>query len=806
MLPLAIILAMPRLASVIALLILAVGEAEAGHAPRVLLIGVDGADPEILERLIAEDKLPTFARLKREGASGRLRSVEPLLSPIVWTSLATGRWPEDHGVFDFVEVGPDGKATPITSLRRKVPALWNVASRYGKTSGFVGWYASYPAEEVKGFIVSDRLAFHQVKSARAAEGTTFPTSLASDLTREFGEPSPDLSATRDRFAEGAVRPSGDGEKRLNELAKIHATTELYRRITPSLARRFEPKLLSVYFEVVDACGHLFMEDAPPKRAGVSEADSRAFSRTVDRCYEYQDEVLADVLRLASPDTVTLVVSDHGFKSGDRRPRTSGRVDTGQAPLWHLLHGVVLAMGPGVERGAEIQGASVLDIAPTVLTLLRLPVSRELPGKTLTEIAGKTAPRFVDRYPPLLPRAGPRVENDTEAVQRLAALGYLAGARAAMPPDPEGRTASSYLNEGAARATRGDTEGALRAFARAVQLDPGNAPALVYAARLYSERADIKKARELLGRALKLNPKDSGAHLALASLSLREGDLREAAAALAAAARVDDQLPLYHLLRARLADATRRSEEALHELEQAAALTDADALLAEIVSLRVQIEADLGRHARAEAVLRESAPLLPEATVAILRGDIALSKRDAAAAVRQYRIAATLRGGDARLERKLGKALAAAGDFTAAEAAFYSALATARSPYEREQAWGDLSFLHQGAGNDAKALEVLQKATGQLSSSGALWGALGAAYGRVGRLDDAIAAYERSVSLAPSPLACKTLALLLLNQRGDRRRAVELWRRSLTLQPGQRDVETFLRRYDPSRLDEGVPRR
>src|ERR1700693_2461564 len=74
--------------------------------PRVLLIGLDGADMRIVDRLIREGKLPTFARLKREGAWGPLRSVEPLLSPLVWTSIATGRRPQDHGVFDFVEITP----------------------------------------------------------------------------------------------------------------------------------------------------------------------------------------------------------------------------------------------------------------------------------------------------------------------------------------------------------------------------------------------------------------------------------------------------------------------------------------------------------------------------------------------------------------------------------------------------------------------------------------------------------------------------------------------------------------------------
>src|SRR6266545_3357219 len=226
--------------------------AGAGEGPRVLLIGLDGADMRIVDRLVREGKLPTFARLKREGAWGPLRSVEPLLSPLVWTSMATGRRPQDHGVFDFVEITPDGKPTPITSTRRRVPALWNLASSYGRTSGFIGWYASYPAEEVRGFTVSDRLAFHQVKSARATQGATYPESLAAELRRELG--------------------------------KIHVTSEFYRKIAPALEKRFSTDLLAVYFEGIDACGHLFMEDAPPRRPDVSDQDFAAFSSTVDRYY------------------------------------------------------------------------------------------------------------------------------------------------------------------------------------------------------------------------------------------------------------------------------------------------------------------------------------------------------------------------------------------------------------------------------------------------------------------------------------------------------------------------------------------
>jgi predicted AlkP superfamily phosphohydrolase/phosphomutase len=163
-----------RLATLALLCVGSLACARARSTSRVLLVGVDGADPDILGRLIGEGRLPSFTRLKTTGASGRLRSREPLLSPILWTTIATGRKAQDHGILDFVEVSSDGKLIPITSTRRRVPALWNILDHAGKSTGVVGWYATYPAEHVRGFLVSDHLGFHQVKSARAGPGSTYP--------------------------------------------------------------------------------------------------------------------------------------------------------------------------------------------------------------------------------------------------------------------------------------------------------------------------------------------------------------------------------------------------------------------------------------------------------------------------------------------------------------------------------------------------------------------------------------------------------------------------------------------------------
>ena len=95
--------------------------------PRVIWLGLDGLDWEILDRLAAEGKMPNWRRLSSEGWSARLRSFFPLISPILWTSAATGTPPDVHRVLDFQEVDPKtGRKVPISGSSRAVPAVWKL--------------------------------------------------------------------------------------------------------------------------------------------------------------------------------------------------------------------------------------------------------------------------------------------------------------------------------------------------------------------------------------------------------------------------------------------------------------------------------------------------------------------------------------------------------------------------------------------------------------------------------------------------------------------------------------------------------
>ncbi len=122
------------------------------------IIGLDGADWDQLEPMIARGELPNLAKLKNEGASGILLSDTPMMSPILWTSISTGKTPELHGVTWFMTEAPDGSKIPISSEEQRVRTFWNIASEAGLSCCITGWWATWPAEPINGYLVSDAIS------------------------------------------------------------------------------------------------------------------------------------------------------------------------------------------------------------------------------------------------------------------------------------------------------------------------------------------------------------------------------------------------------------------------------------------------------------------------------------------------------------------------------------------------------------------------------------------------------------------------------------------------------------------------
>ena len=208
-------------------------------AQRLLLVGWDAADWQMIHPLLDSGRMPNLKRLVEAGVMGHLLTLQPMLSPILWTSIASGKRPYLHGVHGFAEPTPDGLGLRATSSStRKCKALWNILAQAGKRCQAIGWYASHPAEEINGVCVS-----HQFPVAPAsATPTTWPPQPNSvqppDLAEALAElrlhpaeiTGPMLSQFIPRAAELDQRDPevhrllNSFAKRLAECVSLHAVT------------------------------------------------------------------------------------------------------------------------------------------------------------------------------------------------------------------------------------------------------------------------------------------------------------------------------------------------------------------------------------------------------------------------------------------------------------------------------------------------------------------------------------------------------------------------------------------------------
>jgi len=489
------------------------------HAP-VFWIGLDGLDWELLDRLAADGKLPNFKRLSDEGWTAKLSSPYPLISPILWTSAATGLSPDLHRVLDFQEVDPKtGRKVPISGDSRAVPAAWNIASDAGRKVGVVGWWATHPAEEVNGFFVSDRVS-PMLFSGLSRAGAVYPPALEAGVTQVAERDSRIEARDLDSYLEipppeiAQELSSGAGmENRVVALARILSATRVTQRLARDLYDRERPDLLAVYFEGTDEVGHVFAPFTPPRTEcrETSDADYRKYSRVVETYYAAIDRILEQWMRRAQEDGGVLVVqSDHGFKWGGDRPCGLASGNWATAAFWHRPEGVLALWGKGVARGRSRGDAKLHDVAPTVLALAGAPADRRMPG---TPLSSAFEQPLTQRRKDLSALAVRRVaaaeasaaESD-EYAKKLLALGYLSpGSAATLRPTggtKPGMTEAAWNNLGTyEKETRHDRAAAKKDFEKALELNPNFYAPMFNLAVLARDAGDTKTAEDWLFRSL-----------------------------------------------------------------------------------------------------------------------------------------------------------------------------------------------------------------------------------------------------------------------------------------------------------------
>lgn len=357
-------------------------------AQKLLLIGWDAADWKVIHPLIEQGKMPALQRMMQQGCHGNLATLYPVLSPTLWTSIATGKRPFNHGILGFSEPTPDGSSIrPITNLQRKTKALWNILQQNGKTSNVVGWWPSHPAEPINGVMVSNhyqRASGDTANEWPMSPGTVHPVRLEAplkDLRFHPSEITPDMVLP---FLPKASEIDQANDSRLKSLMKIFSDCTSIHSAATWLMQNEPADFTAIYYDAIDHISHGFMKYHPPQREGVPDKDFSIYQGTVEGIYRYHDMMLDTLLQLTGEDTTVILMSDHGFHPDHLRPAWIPKDPAGPA-IEHREHGIFVMKGPGIRKNHKVNGANVIDVMPTILAAYDLPLGEDLDGSPLLDI-------------------------------------------------------------------------------------------------------------------------------------------------------------------------------------------------------------------------------------------------------------------------------------------------------------------------------------------------------------------------------------------------------------------------------------
>ena len=408
--------------------------------PRVLLIGWDAADWKVIQPLLDAGEMPNLAKLISGGLRGNIATLYPALSPMLWTSIATGKRAYKHGVHGFAEPLPDGSGVrPISLLSRQTKAVWNILNQTGHRSLVVGWWPSHPAEPINGVMVSNhfpRASGKPGENPPMPAGTIHPETLAAPLGELRVHPLELTGEMLRLFVPDYNKVDQSQDKRLHTLAKVITETMSIHAVATELLEKQEWDFAAIYYCGLDHFGHGFMSYHPPRLPHVSEQDFAIYRHVIANAYRYHDTMLGMLLNFTDVNTTVILMSDHGFHPDEKRPEYIPAEPAGPA-IEHRHFGILCLKGPGLRANEPVLGASLLDICPTILTLFGLPPGQDMDGKVLLT-AFKDPPQIkpIKSWDAAAGNAGTHSAEtqldpvaSAEAFKQLVELGYVA------PPGP-----------------------------------------------------------------------------------------------------------------------------------------------------------------------------------------------------------------------------------------------------------------------------------------------------------------------------------------------------------------------------------
>lgn len=405
-------------------------------ARKLLLIGWDGADWQIIKPMLERGEMPALESVINQGVMGNLASMNPMISPMLWTTMATGKPPHAHGICGFTVPDPTSPSGTrlANSTGRKCKAFWNILTQNGLKVHTLGWFASHPAEPINGICVSDLFAKPLGlidKGWPMLPGSVHPAERTLDFLDLRIHPQEISLEQLEYFVPRAKSIDQSADRNLSSLALQLAECGTLQGLASHIVEHEPWDMLAVYFNTIDHVCHGFMYYHPPRMDHIPPVLYELYKDVVEATYRFHDMMLGYLLTQAGDDVTVMIVSDHGYQTGNRRPVLTPDEPAGPT-AWHRPYGILAMKGPHIRRDELVFGARLLDLTPTILTLFGLPVGKDMTGRALCQIFDRpVTPELIPSWEDVPGEAGlhaadARVDPIAEqaAMQQLIDLGYL----------------------------------------------------------------------------------------------------------------------------------------------------------------------------------------------------------------------------------------------------------------------------------------------------------------------------------------------------------------------------------------------
>ncbi len=372
--------------------------------PRLFLIGIDGATWDLIQPSIDRGLLPSFATIQKNSAWGELKTIVPTISPIIWSSMATGIRLVEKG---FKTWEMDGQLTPALWRKKAVP-FWEILDRVGVRNGIINWWSTYPATMLqRGWMITDRFRL----GVRYVEelGVIYPSEQVVafrrmykhiPLQRVFGELNrygfPTMTLVKEKYPQ--YINDEKVTKRVRQLVLYMRQDLVVHEAAKYTLKYWQPDFLAVLYRMVDVYSHFNVAftkhpdiykkarkeltpdilrsswNTPDIQKKIAEINA-AFSDDILPALKFMDDILRDYLENLDEHDYLLLVSDHGFRWRGYGYGHSETVDGIPLP-----HGFFAIMGPNVQKGKIQKSMSIYSIAPLILWFYDAPLSEQFVEK------------------------------------------------------------------------------------------------------------------------------------------------------------------------------------------------------------------------------------------------------------------------------------------------------------------------------------------------------------------------------------------------------------------------------------------